>query len=312
MSLAHEKWFVDDPAAFDADWDFFFQSESLVYFAAAVVVAVTAAIIARRLPTPELRFLRPLERLVPYIPRLLGIHLGVALLSLAVTRSYLAPHLKLANESAGVAIAIIEGIVGVWLISGIHLRWAAVGVVLLGPVAWALEGVVAMLESADLLGIALFLIFAPPGKDGWGDRHLTRAQLRLPLLLLRIGVGGALIVVSFSEKFANPDLAIQFLDNYPAFQVYELLGLGMAVDTFVRFAAAIELLFGLLIILGAAPQVSVILVGIPFNTTLFFLGADELFGHLPIYGAMLALLVYGSSREHAPAIPLLGHRSASR
>jgi hypothetical protein len=34
--------------------------------------------------------------------------------------------------------------------------------------------------------------------------------------------------------------------------------------------------------------------GIPFNATMFFLGTEELIGHLAVYGAMLALLVYGS------------------
>ena len=37
-----------------------------------------------------------------------------------------------------------------------------------------------------------------------------------------------------------------------------------------------------------------IVAGIPFNATLWFFGANELMGHLPIYGAMLVLLVYGS------------------
>jgi hypothetical protein len=54
---------------------------------------------------------------------------------------------------------------------------------------------------------------------------------------------------------------------------------------------------------GALPQVSVILAGIPFNATLFFLGAEELIGHLPVYGAMLAVLVYGSDRDIAPVVP---------
>jgi hypothetical protein len=44
----------------------------------------------------------------------------------------------------------------------------------------------------------------------------------------------------------------------------------------------------------------VIAAGIPFNATLFFLGTEELIGHLPIYGTMLALLVYGSNRALAP------------
>ena len=54
------------------------------------------------------------------------------------------------------------------------------------------------------------------------------------------------------------------------------------------------MLFGLLVISGALPQVIVLVAGIPFNATLWFFGANELMGHLPIYGAMLVLLVYGS------------------
>jgi hypothetical protein len=64
-------------------------------------------------------------------------------------------------------------------------------------------------------------------------------------------------------------------------------------------AGAVELLFGLLIISGALPQVTVLVAGIPFNATLFFLGTEELIGHLPTYGTMLVLLVYGSNRELA-------------
>jgi hypothetical protein len=56
---------------------------------------------------------------------------------------------------------------------------------------------------------------------------------------------------------------------------------------------------------GALPQRAVILAGIPFNATLFFFGATELIGHLPVYGAMLTLLAYGSDRSLAPVVPAL-------
>jgi hypothetical protein len=63
---------------------------------------------------------------------------------------------------------------------------------------------------------------------------------------------------------------------------------------FIRTAGAIEVLFGLLLISGALPQAIVLIAGIPFNATLWFFGATELIGHLPVYGAMLVLRVYGS------------------
>lgn len=83
------------------------------------------------------------------------------------------------------------------------------------------------------------------------------------------------------------------------------MGFDISNEAFIRLSGAVELLFGLLIISGALPQVAVIVAGIPFNATLFFLGASELIGHLPVYGAMLVLLVYGSDPRLAHLVPWL-------
>jgi hypothetical protein len=41
---------------------------------------------------------------------------------------------------------------------------------------------------------------------------------------------------------------------------------------------------------------------VPFNARLYFFGPEALVGHLPIYGAMLVLLVYGSGPQLRPAV----------
>jgi hypothetical protein len=300
VPLAHEKWFVDDPGNFPADWGFFFEAPTLILVGAAVVVALLWRWVAVRfLPVPELRFLIPLGRLGPWVPRILGVHLGVSLLSLAVDDAYLAPQLVVPEGTGGVLLVLAEGVIGVWLISGVYLRPAAVGVVLLGPLGLALAGPVEMLEALDLLGLALFLVILPPGRNVWGRVDVAPGVEIAAIYCLRVLLGAALIVLAFSEKLANPELARQFLDDYPAFNIFEAGGIDFAPDTFIRVAGAVELLFGLLVISGAAPQLTVLIAGIPFNATLFFLGRVELIGHLPIYGAMLALLVYGSSTEYA-------------
>ncbi len=71
---------------------------------------------------------------------------------------------------------------------------------------------------------------------------------------------------------------------------------------FARVAGATEVLFGLLLISGALPQAIVIIAGIPFNTTLWFFGNTELVGHLPVYGTMLLLLVWGSDPRLRPLV----------
>jgi uncharacterized membrane protein YphA (DoxX/SURF4 family) len=302
MLRAHETWFTDRRPEFA--WSFVTETETLIAIGIAVAVAVLWKLIARRAPAPELPFLRPLGRLAPWVPRLLGVHAGVSLLAQAASGTYLAPSLDLPEGDAGIALAILEAVIGIWLIAGYKVRPAAWLLVAAGPIGAFGYGVLPILERIDLLGVALFLAILPPDDNRPGGRaepdprHLTSA-----LLSLRILVGGALVVLAFTEKLARPRLALAFLDRYPAFNIVDTLGIEMSDQTFVRVAGGIELLFGLLLILGAMPQIAVIVAGIPFNATLFFLGASELIGHLPVYGAMLALLVYGSSRTTAPLVP---------
>lgn len=291
--LAHETWFTNSRPGYD--WSFAFQPATLALIAAAVVAAVAWRLAARRLPYPELPFLGPLGRLAPWVPRLLGIHAGVSLLAQASLGTYLAPSLALPGGALGSAVAIAEGLIGVWLIAGYRIRPAAWLLVGAGPLGMPGYGVVAILERVDLLGIALFLAILPPGDVPGGAVGASRERVARALFTLRVMVGGSLIVLAFTEKLARPDLALAFLDRFPAFNILQALGLEVTDATFIRVAGAIELLFGLLILSGALPQLTVILAGIPFNATLFFLGAEELIGHLPVYGAMLAILVYGSN-----------------
>ena len=301
--LAHEKWFSD--SHFPAGWSFLFEPETLGFILGAVVLAVVWRWVAQRVNPPELPFLVPLGRLAPWIPRLLAIHAGVSLLAQVVRGTYLAPNLALPGGSFGTAMAILEGLIGVWLITGVEVRWPAVLLVLAGPLGMIQYGPVAILERADLLGIALFLAILPPGSDRWGAAPVEPQPVALATWCLRTLVGSSLIVVALTEKLINPALAMEFLDRYPVLNLARTIGLPVSDLTFIRFAGAVEILFGLLIMSGALPQLAVIVAGVPFNATLFFFGATELIGHLPVYGAMLVLLVYGSNRELAPVVPVL-------
>ena len=301
--LGHEAWFTSERPPYD--WSFTFQPATLALIFAAVAIAVLWRLVGTRLPKPEIGILRPLGRLSPWIPRLLAIHAGVSLLAQAARGTYLAPSLPLPDSPFGTALAIVEGLAGVWLITGFHVRPAAALLVAAGPLGMLHYGVVPIVERVDLLGVALFLTVLPPEEAPGGRVTASPERQANALLALRLLVGVALIVLAFTEKLARPALAVAFLDDYPAFNLFRVLGLPGGELAFIRVAGAIELLFGLLILSGSVPQLAVILAGIPFNATLFFLGPSELIGHLPIYGAMLALLVYGSDERIAPLVPRL-------
>jgi len=297
---AHERWFVESQPA--ADWSFFFSPIPLALTGAVVLVTVVWRLLALRVDGPELPFLQPLGRLVPWIPRLLGIHLGVALLALAATGAFITPSNDHLEGVGGNALLLIEAALGIWLVTGINLRPAAGFVLALAPALALVAGPTALGECANLAAVAAFLLVVPPGPDAHGAVRPSRAQLRLALLLLRLGVGTALIVLAFSEKLTNPAMAIDTLERFPALDVFSLVGITVSPETFVAIAGATELLFGLLVISGAFPQVTVLVAMVPFNATLLLFGQTEMVGHLPVYGVFLALLVYGSSVDTARAV----------
>ena len=303
---AHQKWFLDDPSAYPTDWSFVARPLVLLTLVAVVAVAIAWRWAALRfLPVPELRILRPLGRLAPWAPRLLGIHLGISLLALAVSGRFLTWNLDTRDLSFGGVLLLVEGALGVWFISGVRLRVAAIGLIVIGPAALTLTGPVGLLSAADLLGVAGFLAVLPPGDDRWGRVELDPRRTRMAVGLLRAGVGTALITLAFAEKLANPAMARATLTAYPQLDVFALVGLSVPADTFVTIAGATELLFGLLVLSGAAPQVVVLVAAVPFNLTLLLFGQTELLGHLPVYGVFLTLLVLGSDARTAPWVHAL-------
>ncbi len=162
------------------------------------------------------------------------------------------------------------------------------------------------------------MLLIGPGKwSADAERGVAPVALSLPaarraMFALRVAAGLALVIVAFAEKLASPDLALAFLADRPELNVAQQVGIAMSDLEFIRVAGAIEVLFGLLLISGALPQAIVLVAGIPFNATLWFFGNTELVGHLPTYGAMLAILVWGSHPQLRPLVCAFPWRWPSR
>jgi hypothetical protein len=218
--------------------------------------------------------------------------------------------MDLQPDVAGIALGATMAVVVIGMATGYYARHAAALLVAAGPLGMLEFGVSPVLQRADILGLAAFVIFAGAGRwsadmEAARDREPRTVDFARAVWALRLGAGTALIVVAFAEKLADPDMALAFLRDHPDFNVAQLAGLPWTDLQFIRVAGAIEVLFGLLVISGALPQVIVLVAGIPFNATLWFFGTDELLGHLPIYGAMLVLLVLGSDPVTRPAVSAL-------
>ena len=300
--FAHETWFTH--GEYPSDWSFAGEPATLALLASALAVTVLVRLVARRTPGIDVP---ALARLSPYMPFAVRIHLAVSLLGLLSLGYYLSPAMDLKADLAGIALGAVMAVVAVSMVAGWHSRGAALLLLAAGPIGMLEFGIAPVVQRFDLVGLALFVLIAGPGV--WSaDVESGRAQpfsfvtAARAVWSLRVAAGATLIVVAFAEKLANPGMALDFLRLHPDFNVPQLIGIGMSDLEFARLAGAVEVLFGLLLISGALPQLCVLVAAVPFNTTLWFFGSAELVGHLPIYAVLLVMLVFGSDPRLREAV----------
>lgn len=307
LPLAHETWFLEDSG--DYDWSFLVEGTTLLLLGAALLLTLVVRVVNSYWDGANIRWL---AAMAPYIPFAIRMHLAVSLVGLLSLGYYLSPAMDLQTDVAGIALGVVMAVVAIGMATGYRAREAAWLLILAGPLGMLEFGVDPVLQRMDVLALAAFIVIAGSGRwsadlergvavdrfrpDGTLDRANLKAMARA-ILALRAAAGAALLIVALQEKLINPELALDFLGEHPDLQVAHQVGLPLSDLEFIRLAGAIEVLFGLLLISGALPQAIVLIAGIPFNATLWFLGINELVGHLPIYGAMLALLVFGSHAQ---------------
>ena len=243
------------------------------------------------------------------MPRLLGVHLGISLLALSLTGAVLDPSVQAPGGAAGAAVLLPQVVVGALLVLGVAVRPAALAVVAAGPVLVVLHGPRSLLLCAVLVGVALFLAVVPPQRSRSGAAELCLRCLDPALLLLRVGAAVSLISLAVVEKLANPAMGAAMLEQQPVLNL--LAPLDVSTAQFVVLAGCVELLFGLLVLSGAAPQVVGLVAAVPFTASLALFGTPELIGHLPVYGVLLAVVVLGSSPATAASLRRLPARRVS-
>ena len=301
LPLAHETWFVEHG---ETDWSFAGEGLTLALLGAAVAVTVAVRLAARAFPGMDVPWL---GRAAPWMPFAVRLHLAVSLVGLLSLGFYLSPAMDLEADLVGILLGAVMALVALGMATGRHTRAAAWLLIAAGPLGMLEFGFWPVVQRIDMLGLAVYVLLAGPGR--WSaDHELGEARDPSPEAIaravwaLRVATGLALIVVAFAEKLANPGLALELLAEKPGLNVAREVGLGWSDLEFTRVAGAIEVLFGLLLISGALPQAIVLVAGVPFNATLWFFGNTELVGHLPTYGAMLVLLVYGSDPRLRPLV----------
>jgi uncharacterized membrane protein YphA (DoxX/SURF4 family) len=227
-------------------------------------------------------------------------HAGLPLIVLGIGGELFAPNHGLAGAPR-YWLGLAEIGVGLGLLYGALTRLASLVLAGTWIVGIGIIGLEPMLENLHYLGFATFFFLTGRGPYAI-DRLLCPALEPPPALArramtcLRVAIGLSLCVVAFTEKLANPQLALAFLQHYPL-NFTPWIGLPMSDERFVLCVGATELGIGLWTVFGLFPRVIIATAWIFINLTLTVFNWVELLGHLPIYGVMAVLLVWTPTAE---------------
>jgi hypothetical protein len=306
--MLHERWFIDE-TKFPVQFDTWSSPNSLIPVAVAVGITVIATVIYRArggrtiVPGP-IALGMPWEnyvKLLTWVPLVIGVHMGVTLLVSGVSRQLFVPNLELPVNFIGGLLGMVEIAIALSFIYGALARVAAAALILLWIAGMLVFGPLRLIEHTEIVGIAFFLFATGRGPLAF-DMALDKLNRPVkPLIpyavpVLRVALGIGLTIVAFTEKLWNIPMGLAFLSEHH-FNFFPYIGLAGVDDTkFLLIAGAIELLLGLMLIAGTYVRLIIIVTLIPFNLTLPFLGWRELVGHLPIYGILALLLLWGDER----------------
>ena len=280
-------------------WDLFFQPLPIIFLATSIILTALIWLIWKKRQKKDL-IIGPkefgasdssLKLFYGWVPVILGIHVAIALLVNGVRGRLFSSNHQLEGALSN-WIGLAEIMIALSLFYGGLTRPAAVLIGFLWILGFDLLGLRPMLESIQYVGFASFFYLAGRGPYAI-DRILfpnlepTASYTGYALLFLRIGVGLNLIVFGFTEKLANIPFASSLLEQH-AFLNFTTI----PNEVFVLLAGALEVLAGILIVLGIFPRTIVLITLICINASLTISNWNELIDYLPTYGALAILLIW--------------------
>lgn len=297
-AVAHVRWFIPE-GAYPPDWGRLFAPPTLAVFAASGLLYLALRWLQRLAGTPHFPRLPLLTYMEPGATVLLAVQTGISLIFLASQGDLFASNLSLPPTKLGWLLAASQIGVAFTFITGLFDRAGALLLLLVYLLGFLVFPSVSVLDQMLYVGIglALFVLGRTSPPPAVARRLLfLRAYRRHGVAALRVLTGLSVLLVAFTEKLLAPEAGLAFLREYPGFNVPRtLLGWPWATDELFVLAAAVgEATIGVLLAIGVLTRVVILVMWVPFNLTVGFLPPVELLAHLPIFGIMFILLLYGS------------------
>jgi len=249
----------------------------------------------------------------PAVSLLMGLFTGCLLIKCAAERVFCVPNMVVGSNIPDWLLPL-EATIGAGLVLGICARASAAALLFLLAISFRFFSANDCVDLLPMWGIAAYFLLA--GRNKWSiDQLLGLTKHAHPILMdagylaLRWATGLGLAYLGLDEKLANPQFALHLIQQMPMLNFMRSFGMSDAI--FVLCAGVTEVLVGLTLALGTFPRLSIlILSGLFVGTTCIF-GQQELYGHMPYYGVIIAILLRGGANAYAPG-PLSVQRLSGR
>ncbi len=225
------------------------------------------------------------HELVPWIIRLC---LGIALIGAGTGHFLISPIM-----ASSALIANIEILLGFLFLAGFLLVPATIATIIIYIIAITTDTY--FLGNLDFLALAIGLLVFHSARPGVDDilgisllKFIKIKRLYLDLIL-RIGVGTAMIYLGLFEKILNPLLAEHVVNQFSLTSI-----IPVTAATWTLATGIIETALGLIIMFGLFTRIAAIISIIVISITFFFFN-EAVFSHVTLFGILSIIAVEGSS-----------------
>ncbi len=306
---AHLKWFVESGKPTQA-----FSGNLVVYTSSWLLIGLVVALIGIFLDKryPEISRTWQPKKFEAYATAIVEILIGISLL-ISASRDVL---FSININDVGpthLALLMLEGFIGLSLIIGLAVKQASLLLVGLWLSTLYLSDTVDVLENIWIVGAALFLFFRGrtvlryTHEDVFSSCNIVLSQAQA-ISFLRIFLGVNLIFLGFSEKILCLHLGLHFLQEYQ-WNFMANLGLTWFTDElFVFSAGAVEIILGLFLVTGWVTRLTACVLAGFFLTPPFFMGVEEMIGHIPHLTIVAAVLIFGRGASLGEVFSTIGQK----
>lgn len=314
VTLAHVSYVMTPEELTEhagADYHFLLQpfSDPLNWLAVCLTVCGLLGVVfaCRRLPflRDRLRYFRGRARTYQeYLPAILRVCLGIALIGAGSQNALISPAVH--NQPG---FALIQVVLGFLVVTGFLLTPAMIGSLAL--TIGALISHPTLFDNLEIIAAIIAVLLLGQTRPGLDDllgipNFTSSDRLReyVPVVL-RLGLGLALVIMAIGDKLINPHLFGYVIESHGFVQA-----LPFSTGMWVASATIIELVLGLAIILGFQTRLASLLTFLVLSI-FFFIFKEEVYAHVTLFGCLFTLLVTGGGVLSLDNLLYVRHKSAS-